>query len=78
VELSAQERARAGICLTRPVFLVLLTVLMWASAGSFPLWLEVGVTVAVVAAVAWDVRGAVRLAHDLRAGVEPRGRPPTC
>ena len=60
-DVQARDRARAAICLTRPVFLVLLTVLMWATAGdSFPLWLKAGVTAAVVAAIAWDVRGALR------------------
>jgi hypothetical protein len=78
MDLTAQDRVRVSICLTRPVFLALWTALMWASAGAFPLWLEVVVTGAVVAAVVWDVRGAVRIAHDVRDGREPRGRPPTC
>lgn len=78
-DVTAQDRVRVSICITRPVFLVMLTVLMWATAGDgFPLWLKVGVTVAVVAAIVWDVRGALRSAHALRDRRDPVGRPPTC
>jgi len=68
-----------SICITRPVFLVMLTVLMWAAAGdSFPLWLKVGISVAVVSAIVWDVRGALRYAHAVRDDRDPVGRPPSC
>jgi len=77
--MTAQDRVRASICITRPVFLLMLTVLMWAAAGdSFPLWLEAAVTAAVVAAIVWDVRSALRFAQGLRAGEDPPGRPPSC
>ena len=67
------------ICLTRPVFLVLLTVLMWvAGPEAFPRWMMGVVTVAVLVAVAWDLRGALRWSAALRQGGEPSGRPPSC